>query len=489
MKRVVIKVLSVITALCVFLGLMVIGVSASDGKLYTVDPISIIQFSPATELETDNNNSMNKFYSTSGSVDTTKYFFNQLTGIQKNFYEQILEAGPTTSLTIDLTGLSITGTGTSSSVAKNNAGTKVQQDFIMAISAIVEDNPIAFWYSGFSFKYGSSTTYSGGTYTAKITSIVLELGFDTNHYSGTSDILAKQEAVINKLETIEVNGFSRHEKLKSIHDYLANNIVYDDLQSVANTYDVYGALINGVCVCEGYAEAFKLICDREGIPCITVVGTGNGGAHKWNMVQMEDGEWYTIDATWDDQTNYIYNSYFLIGSNTKAPYFNSTVADSTMHIPTGKMFSNATKAFTYPTLSTDTYGVGIFNYISGDVHFDTSKNIFMMGMNESSPTLYLVSNDTFSRSVTGSGGMGETLTVSDSVTTRKYTIVVRGDADGSDNVSQEDYDLILEASACGAEIEEGSAEFYAADLNQDGAVDTFDAMMLDFYMDGEYSFN
>ena len=147
-------------------------------------------------------------------------------------------------------------------------------------------------------------------------------------------------------------------------------------------------------MCEGYAEAFKLLCDKEGIPCITVMGTGNGGAHKWNMVQMEDNEWYTLDVTWDDQSNYIYYSYFLIGSDTKATFFQSSVADSTIHIPSGKMFSTANTALTYPTLSTDTYGVAMLRYGAKDVHIDTTRGVIIVGKDVTNYLTYFVSNTT-----------------------------------------------------------------------------------------------
>lgn len=37
-----------------------------------------------------------------------------------------------------------------------------------------------------------------------------------------------------------------------------------------------------------------------GIPCATVEGIANTGKdHAWNKVQL-DGEWYCVDATWDN---------------------------------------------------------------------------------------------------------------------------------------------------------------------------------------------
>ena len=58
-------------------------------------------------------------------------------------------------------------------------------------------------------------------------------------------------------------------------------------------------------VCEGYAKAFKYLCDQSnfngGISCITVTGTMSGGTgegpHMWNIVNMEDGKNYLVDVT------------------------------------------------------------------------------------------------------------------------------------------------------------------------------------------------
>lgn len=62
-------------------------------------------------------------------------------------------------------------------------------------------------------------------------------------------------------------------------------------------------------VCEGYAKAFKVLCDRLGIPCILVIGDAGPTpstateAHMWNLVQMDDERWYAVDVTWDDPTS------------------------------------------------------------------------------------------------------------------------------------------------------------------------------------------
>ncbi len=478
------KFVSFITALCVFLSVMPLMAYAEDGEMYHSEEISVIQFSPETELPIEVSTSVNRFYSSGTEVDTTKYFYNQLTANQKAIYEQIWAAGTVESISIDLTGISITGTSPTKAV--NNA----QQDIIMAITALNEDNPLFFWSSGFNFNYDYDRSRVGLTYTYYITELTVNISLDSTHFTDFNDVEAKQTAVIEKLNTIQVNGISRHEKVKSIHDYLTNNIVYDSTLAEPNIFDVYGALITGVCVCEGYAEAFKLLCDREGIPCLTVMGTGNGGAHKWNMVQMEDGEWYLLDSTWDDQTNYTYYSYFLIGNNTKAPWFNSDVADSTIHIPTGKLFPSANTALTYPTLSDDTYGVGLLRYGAKDVHFDTARGVVMVGKDVSSYVIFIANNSDsgFTRTRNGSGTTTSTLTVSDGTTTKDYLVAMRGDVNASNKTDATDYTVITQICATTHTVEDGTAKFYAGDMNQDGAIDGFDAIAHELYTDGTLIF-
>ncbi len=496
MKITVFKVLSVIMALCLFIGAMpVMTFAVSDEELTTVEPVSMIQFSPNVKLEAELNTNINKFYSTGAQVDTSKYFYNQLTSNQKEIYNQIWTAGAVEQINIDLANVTITGTGTSST-SKTNAQNNAMQDIMLAMSALIEDNPLFFWSSGFGISYGGSRKYSSGTYIYTITALTININIDTDHFSDFNDVKAKYNSVVEKLDTIKVNGISRHEKLKSIHDFLANNIVYDNTISESNIYDAYGALITGVCVCEGYAEAFKLLCDREGIPCITVVGTGDGGAHKWNMVQMEDNEWYTLDSTWDDQTSGTYYSYFIVGSGTKAPFFgNSTVADSTIHIPTGKIFSNANTALVYPILSNDTYGVGLLGPNASDVNFDKTRGVIMVGKgvtnyyrNFVDPDIYVLDTD-FDTTRNGTGTTTSTLTVTDGTTTKTYLVAMRGDIDASNATNTTDYNKITQVCATTHKVDDATAKFYAGDMTQDGAIDGFDAIALDLYMDDTIVFN
>lgn len=79
-------------------------------------------------------------------------------------------------------------------------------------------------------------------------------------------------------------------------------------------------------VCEGFSKEFKVLCDNAGIPCelSTGIGSNNAGSdnHMWNIVQI-DGQWYGMDATWNDPnesdvpvTGLESNDYTLLGSDT-----------------------------------------------------------------------------------------------------------------------------------------------------------------------------
>lgn len=84
-------------------------------------------------------------------------------------------------------------------------------------------------------------------------------------------------------------------------------------------------------VCEGYAKAFKVVCDQLQIPCVLEMGnaratpSGAVGLHMWNSIKMPDGKWYGADITWDDpvvagKTGAVSGreneNYLLVGSST-----------------------------------------------------------------------------------------------------------------------------------------------------------------------------
>lgn len=60
--------------------------------------------------------------------------------------------------------------------------------------------------------------------------------------------------------------------------------------------DIYDALIAKESSCEGYAEAYMMLCTFANLPCYYVIGYNPlGGGHSWNIVEI-DGHYYHVDT-------------------------------------------------------------------------------------------------------------------------------------------------------------------------------------------------
>lgn len=173
-------------------------------------------------------------------------------------------------------------------------------------------------------------------------------------YDIVSRYTEKEVTNLNKkLDGLKFEGENRYQIVKAIHDYLCETVVYDS--DKPHVHEPYGALMDGVAVCEGYGEAFKWLCDRAGIPCVSVVGSAakeTAVPHLWNYVQMEDGKWYAVDVTWDDAGSKAVYTYFLVGSNTAV---DGTIKFSQNHISSGDFSGLGYKEFIYPDLSDQKY--------------------------------------------------------------------------------------------------------------------------------------
>lgn len=114
----------------------------------------------------------------------------------------------------------------------------------------------------------------------------------------------EQDAAASITASIINSSMSEYEKVRAIHDYLVDNVAYSYDFDNRSVYTAQGAF-NGKAVCQGYTEAFSLLCFNAGIQAEIVSGTadnGNGSgpqAHAWNLVRIDD-IWYEVDVTWDD---------------------------------------------------------------------------------------------------------------------------------------------------------------------------------------------
>ncbi len=225
-----------------------------------------------------------------------------------------------------------------------------------AMDAFVYDYPEVFWFRTMRISY--SVSASGG-YIGDYEGVIEEIDIIPSEiYSGASDKISQYENAVDAV----MNSFgitdSRYDTLKNIHDYICDNAWYN-IYAGQRAHSSEGFFIgDGGIVCEGYAKTFKIICDRLDIPCVLVSGDA-GGSHMWNYVQMDDGKWYLVDVTWDDQDTGIYDTYFLAGSDTVG-FEGVAIADE--RTEKNDFSGNGMFSFTYPALATVKYGAHIHEW-------------------------------------------------------------------------------------------------------------------------------
>lgn len=115
-------------------------------------------------------------------------------------------------------------------------------------------------------------------------------------------------------------------KEKDLHDKLIEMCSYD-VKAAENpgaypeSFSAYGVFVNHTAVCEGYAQAMKILLSSAGIKSLYITGQANGGSHAWNMVDI-GGKWSYLDATFDDPV-YVNSSGQYVNYNTVSyTYFN-----------------------------------------------------------------------------------------------------------------------------------------------------------------------
>ena len=179
-----------------------------------------------------------------------------------------------------------------------------------ASDAFSYDYPQAFWFRGSNYGYrvscvrdGSSSTGYRGTF-KNFTFKPANREISENAHTRMGDFMDGVQSAVAELNEQTV-GMDMEQKIKRIHDYICQRVTYRN----DNTLWVHSAAslfldADPAFVCEGYAKSMKIFCYYMGINCACVSGTARGtssgtpGAHMWNYVQMDDGNWYLVDATW-----------------------------------------------------------------------------------------------------------------------------------------------------------------------------------------------
>lgn len=107
----------------------------------------------------------------------------------------------------------------------------------------------------------------------------------------------------NILRRILRPGAGKVQKVLSIHDYLTQNVSYDEDEYAGRRHSVlahmaFGAIVQKRAVCEGIAYGFCHLARRAGIEATVVNGMANGEKHAWNIIKI-GSEFFHLDVTWD----------------------------------------------------------------------------------------------------------------------------------------------------------------------------------------------
>jgi hypothetical protein len=225
--------------------------------------------------------------------------------------------------------------------------------------SVIRDYPELYYASSYKYSYD---IYNSNT----VTGFVPEYDYSEESVKTMQSQL--DDVVESFMQSAPANG-SEYEKVKYIYEYVCDMATYDDRGSSDQT--VYDALVSRLCVCNGYAESVKYLCDKLGVRCIYVGGFGldednSWQPHAWNMVNIND-KWYAVDATWGDKK---------LGTDEKAflnyMYDYLCADDEVMSVK-----HKADDFITYPSCTSDDLDYYKLNgmYLS-DISDETLKKIF-----------------------------------------------------------------------------------------------------------------
>ncbi len=368
------------------------------------------------------------------NLDCTEFFGKLLNKYEKVFYDKLATVNYTTrTISVDF--------------GKNLTEEQFNQIEIQRIAdAFFLDKPEFFWLTDFSIYYNTVDTKSGEKEYNDFT-IVLSVGLE---YNDLFNPLNKRiQKFYNEIGNLNLSFASRYDFYKSLHDCLCNKVTYNLFAS--RCFDAYGALVDGKAVCQGYSEAFKVVCDIYNVPCICVIGYSQGENHMWNAVQKEDGKWYFIDCTWDDDNTVIYD-YFLCGMNSVDSRDEKFSVSHEIRYKNTEDEQYNCLFLQYPVFSLNGFEVTGDNHFNG---FSLTKNVLCDNFNKIIYTSYFSEKtDVFYNGLFyGTHTTGPEF---------------KGDIDGDGIVTAEDALSALKIHLKNTDF--GEEQFNKADINGDGVV-------------------
>lgn len=212
---------------------------------------------------------------------------------------------------------------------------EIGQSIMKASTVFLADHPQLFWAGAIEV---GTRCYEGTSYTLANATIEFKEKYSD---AATTETIATYnagvKAAVEEIFSSVTENYSTYDYYKAIHDWVCDKAEYNYDAADSVESDTYKSAFSsgpmfagdGKVVCEGYGEAFKVLCDQlreqkgvygsKDLQCVRVTGTGvtedGAESHLWNHVLMPDGNWYAVDVTWDDQADIRY-TYFLCGTDS-----------------------------------------------------------------------------------------------------------------------------------------------------------------------------
>lgn len=229
-------------------------------------------------------------------------------------------------------------------VLETPKGTTIySSDAALAINAFYADYPELFWARPTYYYYKANPNLCAG------------IAFEYNsHYKNLNKELPLFLETANNILAGMPTG-SDYEKELYLHDVLVNKVTYTS--SKLEEQNGYTTLVDGKGVCAGYAFALQYLLMRAGIQSYYVVGYAREN-HAWNLAKI-DGEWYYVDATWDDP---LYNG----SDDPYSPYY------SYFNITTNKLKEDHTPSGTPYNVPLENCTATAANYYTVNSHLIVS---------------------------------------------------------------------------------------------------------------------
>ncbi len=140
------------------------------------------------------------------------------------------------------------------------------------------------------------------------------------------------EKFITASSSVYAQSDNNYKKALKLHNKILESITYTSVSGKMlrenyyhSAHNIVGGTYYGKGVCETYAKIYQLVASYNGLDCIYILGKGNdrsgsSGNHVWNIIRLDDGNFYCVDVTWDD------------GKDTTKYYAKGTTAFGDNHV-------------------------------------------------------------------------------------------------------------------------------------------------------------